>query len=148
MQVTREVKTHQCPPAEPNRCHWWCILETTDFRVEIYPDTAKTRTGQKCQVLWMARRIAPLMGSPRFLKRHDKEYGVWEDGWEKRMHEYHLVGPSPDYISYVRKSRKRNRPGFITDEMIDIHVIYLRSWQQATDMTRRMANLIAETLRG
>jgi hypothetical protein len=146
MEVSMKVLEHQCPPTEPNRCLCWGDLQTRDFFISVYPDTAKTKLGQKRQVMSLARLIAGLMADPVFNDTHDKEYGVWEDGWHERSFRYHLVGPSPDYVSYVRKSRKKNRPGYITDTMIDIRVEYLGPWHDASRQTRRMANLIAETL--
>ena len=133
--------------------YWWAILATHDFRIGIYPDTAKTAVGQKRQVLKLMRIITPLLANPTIsydkfaTTKYDKQYGVWEEGWQERMYDYHLVGPSPDYESYVRKARRKNRANFITDDTISIHVHYNGPWKDASTMSKRMANLIAETLR-
>ena len=131
-----------------DRYHGWTArVKSQDFSILICPDTSFTLLGQKRQALKIGRAIQSVLGAagttPREVPgRFDRDFYP-----DNNMYEWFATGPSPDYHSYVKKSRKKNRPGYITDSRGHIEIRYRYNWQDASDKTWWMARLITDALR-
>lgn len=137
-----EVKHHHDYARKEDR--WSGHIELNGMLIEVYPDTAKTPLGQKRQILKVGRAILRIMS-----KKLPKPYVSHLIGFNCHkvdMFAYHATGPSPNYESYVNKSRRKNRPNYITDSVLQVRFCWLGDWREASEKTWQMACAVAVEL--
>lgn len=123
-------------------------LTTPSFSIAVFPDTALTLIGQSRQILWAGRIAAQVVQKP--LKQPKTK---WYDGYrphDKRIdrYNYYIVGPDVQTgATYIRRCRRKNRPGYITDTMIDVVVTWRHGWRDAENNTWPLAHMIAAAMR-